>query len=228
MVFHAVFQLTSLPLSFFVHISPVDESIRYPEQLRLWREVLLCRRLSTDDHGEGSSKATSSAMYSAFIATSLRPNAPPSLRNPFWLCGRQYASFGSWDSLGRRGVELRLRGMHKQQKREDARMQAAKGHNDQALRKKDAASIPSTLFCSIEMSGLCPRTAIAQASKSNFLLSGPIASLISAHKSPFPFSGSMHRTVTGKRNSMAPEKTRSTQGTREGLGVYGSISNERS
>jgi transposase len=31
-------------------------------------------------------------------------------------------------ALRKRGVELRLRGMHKQQKREDARMQDAKGH----------------------------------------------------------------------------------------------------
>jgi hypothetical protein len=35
---------------------------------------------------------------------------------------------GSWNSLSRRGVELRLRGMHEQQKREDARKQDAKGH----------------------------------------------------------------------------------------------------
>jgi len=40
-----------------------------------------------------------------------------------------------WSSLGRRGFELRLRGMHKQQKREDSRIQDAKGHNGQALRK---------------------------------------------------------------------------------------------
>jgi hypothetical protein len=40
----------------------------------------------------------------------------------------------SWSPLSGRGVELRMRGLHKQ-KKEDAGMKDAKGHNGQALWK---------------------------------------------------------------------------------------------
>jgi hypothetical protein len=64
---------------------------------------------------------------------------------------------GSWNALGGHGVELRLRGMQQQQKREDARTQVAKGHDGQAC-GKDVASISSTLLCPIEMSGFRARS----------------------------------------------------------------------
>ena len=54
----------------------------------------------------------------------------------------------SWSSLNRRGVELRLRAGHQQQKREDGRIRAAKGHDGQAFGKKGAASISSTFVLS--------------------------------------------------------------------------------